>query len=292
MLELLAASKHEAAAMRALRSVMRAPAPSKPKRARAKAGGLRPGGLRPGGGRGRGRGLRPGGKESDPGTSTSSEQSEPSETDIYWRDIVKSVGGAGSGRGGRGGGREGGRGGGLGALPGSMRSIRCDAKQWVANGCPPWAVASSPSRRTLPREPGTYMNIRYSCARRQLGMGKGCHKTRGLFPASTARHAELEPLAFLHDWRDLHVPPDKIHRHLTPTKHRHRCADGSAHCCVCGLEREGSCLTGFWPWFVVDQMQGARPLALVSALPWSPSVWGLAVVAGGRRGRGCMSRKK
>ena len=157
------------------------------------------------------------GNKSDPGASTSSEQSEPSETDIYWRDIVKSVGGAGSGRGGRGGGREGGRGGELGgpARIDAEHQVRRKAmgRQWMpAVGGGFVAFEAYPAKGTG----HIYENVIFLCPP-AAGQGKGCQQTRGLFPASTARHAELEPLAFLHAWRDLHVPPDKIHRHLTPT---------------------------------------------------------------------------
>ena len=46
---------------------------------------------------------------------------------------------------------------------------------------------------------------------------KGCFKTKGVYPGSTRRYDELEPLAFLHAWRDMVVPPGKTHRNCNPT---------------------------------------------------------------------------
>ena len=44
-----------------------------------------------------------------------------------------------------------------------------------------------------------------------------CERTRGCGVFATKRHAELEPLAFLHAWRDVDVPPGKKHRLCNPT---------------------------------------------------------------------------
>ena len=43
-----------------------------------------------------------------------------------------------------------------------------------------------------------------------------CMKTRGIAAFSTKRYGELEPLAFLHAWRDMDVPPTKSHRQCNP----------------------------------------------------------------------------
>ena len=45
-----------------------------------------------------------------------------------------------------------------------------------------------------------------------------CQKTRGVGVFSTSRYGELEPLAFLHAWRDMDVPPGRPHRRCTPTE--------------------------------------------------------------------------
>ena len=47
---------------------------------------------------------------------------------------------------------------------------------------------------------------------------EGCEKTRGCGINMTQHYGELEPLAFLHAWRDMTVPPGKKHRHLNPTR--------------------------------------------------------------------------
>ena len=41
-------------------------------------------------------------------------------------------------------------------------------------------------------------------------------KTRGVMASSTKRYGELEPLAFIHAWRDMAVPPGKPHRRCNP----------------------------------------------------------------------------
>ena len=46
---------------------------------------------------------------------------------------------------------------------------------------------------------------------------EGCQKTRGVGYFSTKRYGELEPLAFLHAWRDMDVLPGKTHRQCTPS---------------------------------------------------------------------------
>ena len=56
-----------------------------------------------------------------------------------------------------------------------------------------------------------YENWSFRCHRHE-----NCEKTRGVMASSTQRYGELEPLAYLHDWRDMAVPPDKPHRRCTP----------------------------------------------------------------------------
>ena len=43
-----------------------------------------------------------------------------------------------------------------------------------------------------------------------------CQKTRGVGSFSTKRYGELEPLAYLHAWRDVDVPAHKTHRLCNP----------------------------------------------------------------------------
>ena len=58
-----------------------------------------------------------------------------------------------------------------------------------------------------------YKNWMFQCPRHE-----NCMKTRGCGVFSEKLHGELEPLAFLHAWRDMEVPPSKSHRQCTPSK--------------------------------------------------------------------------
>ena len=58
-----------------------------------------------------------------------------------------------------------------------------------------------------------YKNLMFQCPRHE-----NCMKTRGCGVFSEKLHGELEPLAFLHAWRDMEVPPSKSHRQCTPSK--------------------------------------------------------------------------
>ena len=61
----------------------------------------------------------------------------------------------------------------------------------------------------------TYKNWSFLCPK--CPKSDGCKKTRGVGPYSTKRHGDLEPLAFLHAWRDVAVPCGKTHRHISPS---------------------------------------------------------------------------
>ena len=58
-----------------------------------------------------------------------------------------------------------------------------------------------------------YKNWMFQCPRHE-----NCMKTRGVGAFSEKAHGELEPLAFLHAWRDMEVPPTKSHRQCNPSK--------------------------------------------------------------------------
>ena len=57
----------------------------------------------------------------------------------------------------------------------------------------------------------SYDNWTLQCHRHE-----NCERTRGVMASSTKRYGELEPLAFLHAWRDMAVPPGKPHRRCNP----------------------------------------------------------------------------
>ena len=70
------------------------------------------------------------------------------------------------------------------------------------------------------RDPHTlalYRNWRFFCPHKGPGHGAGCMRTVGVIPKNT-RWGELEPIAYLHAWRD--TPPDlaKGHRKTPPPK--------------------------------------------------------------------------
>ena len=57
-----------------------------------------------------------------------------------------------------------------------------------------------------------YANWTFLCPKHEA-----CQKTRGVGEFSTRRHGKVEPLAFLHAWRDMDVPIGKSHRRCAPT---------------------------------------------------------------------------
>ena len=227
----------QTAALRALRKVMRPPGSGRPSR-RARA---------PGRGRARSRRAhaRPkgsGGAElvGETGDCLSesldeSEQSEDSEVEQYWAEIMNSLTkgkgkptssprktvaasssadvSAASGPGQASGGVASSSGAppaplaGVRAAPARRQPMRRDYVPAIGGGfCYYEAYAGGSSGKP-------YENWIMTCPRHA-----NCQKTRGIGAFSVRRHGELEPLAFLHAWRDMDVPPGRPHRHCTPTK--------------------------------------------------------------------------
>ena len=212
----------QAAALRALRKIMRPPGSSRPSHsARAR-------------GRGRARSTASGpgkarkavGQKGSfaPETSDESEESEDAELKSYWADITKSFTkklGTASGSGKA-----------SGVAASSSAAPPAPAPPAPAPPAPPVGAASArrqPKRRDYAPAIGggfcfyeayvggsssnSYDNWIMTCPRHEH-----CQKTRGVGAFSTRRHGELEPLAFLHAWRDMDVPPGRTHRRCTPTQ--------------------------------------------------------------------------
>ena len=238
----------QTAALRALRKVMRPPDSGRPSR-RARA---------PGRGRARSRRVhaRPKGSagaelvgETGDCASESldeSEQSEDSEVDNYWAEIMHSLtkgkgrptssprktvaasstadvsvasgsgeplGTAASGPGQASGGAASSSGAppaplaDVRAAPGRRKPLRRDYVPAIGGGfCFYEAYVGGSSSKP-------YDNWIMTCPRHE-----NCQKTRGVGAFSTSRYGELEPLACLHAWRDMDVPPGRPHRRCTPTE--------------------------------------------------------------------------
>jgi len=56
-----------------------------------------------------------------------------------------------------------------------------------------------------------YRNYIMTCTRHP-----GCQRTHGRIPKWMKRHGELEPLAWLHAWEAVEVPPDRAHNGVDP----------------------------------------------------------------------------
>jgi len=219
-LELEDEAKVQAAAMRALRSVMRPRVPSqRPRPTRGDHAGRGGGGR--GRGRGRGRGLWPGG---DSATSTETEQSEPSETEEYWNQIMgslldkkkKNSGATSSG------GKSSGAAAASGQVdppepppPGPKAKAKGKArrKQQARNYVPaPGGGLMTYEAYPVEATGTVYENWIFVCQKHEA-----CQKTRGVFEASIARLGELEPLAFLCAWHEMVVSKGKKHRLCRPS---------------------------------------------------------------------------
>ena len=227
-------AKVRAAAMRAFRKVMRPPAPARA--AKRKGGGSdrrrRPG--RSAGGKTEDGGDQvipqtSGGSATSSNSSADGSKSEDSEREAYWIDILDS----------------------LFKGPGKVRKEPIPKSGGVASGlvdppasapapatasglADPPAVSSSSRRRKgkmrdyLPAVGGglcfyqvydggatgkPYENWILKCP-----WHANCEKTRGVGAKSGLRIGELEPLAFLHAWRDVQVPLGKPHRQCKPSE--------------------------------------------------------------------------
>ena len=167
--------------------------------------------------------------------SSSSEESEPSEAELYWRDMMASLVP-----------KKGKHSAATGSVVGPASGHACVAsasghvEAASASGHVEVASASgasasghietAPRRKAQARDwkfainggqcfyeayqgPGgnTYKNWILRCHRHD-----NCEKTRGVADFSTNNYGELEPLAYLHAWRDMDVPRDKVHRRCIP----------------------------------------------------------------------------
>lgn len=203
LLQLEEKQREQAAAIRALRTV------TKPPKAASRRGATRRATCSSGRKR----------KKSKEQVSSASDQSEPSETEQYWREImasfskkkVKTSAASGSGT----------------ASGPPAPSASPDVSVASASG----QVEAVPRRKSQARDwkaaingghcffeayGGTggsiYENWIFKCDRHE-----NCMKTRGVAKFSTKNYGELEPLAFVHAWRDMVVPPTKSHRQCNPT---------------------------------------------------------------------------
>ena len=207
----------QAAALRALRKIMRPPGSSRPSHsARAR-------------GRGRARSTASGpgkarkavGQKGSfaPETSDESEESEDAELKSYWADITKSLTKK------------------LGTASGSGKASGVAASSSAAPPAPappaPPVGAASARRQPKRRDYAPAIGGGFCFYEAYAGGSSGnaydkwimtcprhehCQKTRGVGAFSTRRHGELEPLAFLHAWRDMDVTPGRTHLRCTPTQ--------------------------------------------------------------------------
>ena len=59
-----------------------------------------------------------------------------------------------------------------------------------------------------------YPNIILKCPHHHVG----CEKTKGMTPANSKVHGDIEALLFLHAWADVPPRPGKTHRASSPTR--------------------------------------------------------------------------